>query len=390
VSSIDLVDIAAKGLREEARRAMEVCNACRYCEGYCAVFPAMEMRREFTDGDLDYLANLCHNCQGCYHSCQYAPPHPFGINVPKTFADLRVQTYADYAWPKPMAMFFERNGTVVSLLSALAVSFVIIALMLIQDPEIVFASHVGPGAFYQVIPWGVMTAIGGATFGFALVALGMGFRNFWRASQRPASDIVRTRPLTHALRDILTLRYLGGGGHGCNDESDHFSMRRRYFHHLTFYGFMLCFAATSVAFVYDHFLGLVAPYPVFSLPVMLGTVGGIGLLIGPAGLAWIKIISDPAPLSKKIIGSDYALLMLLFMNSLTGLALLAFRETSAMGILLAIHLGFVLAFFVAIPYSKMVHGVYRSAALLRYALERQDEHGHGSGAIKLKPKANAA
>jgi citrate/tricarballylate utilization protein len=23
----------------EARRQMEICNACRYCEGYCAVFP---------------------------------------------------------------------------------------------------------------------------------------------------------------------------------------------------------------------------------------------------------------------------------------------------------------------------------------------------------------
>ncbi|MBV8868009.1 MAG: CitB family transcriptional regulator, partial [Acetobacteraceae bacterium] len=57
----------------EARREMEVCNACRYCEGFCAVFPAMELRREFSSGDLSYLANLCHNCRGCYYACQYAP-----------------------------------------------------------------------------------------------------------------------------------------------------------------------------------------------------------------------------------------------------------------------------------------------------------------------------
>ena len=54
----------------EARRAMEVCNACRYCEGFCAVFPAMTMRREFSTGDLCYIANLCHNCRGCYYACQ--------------------------------------------------------------------------------------------------------------------------------------------------------------------------------------------------------------------------------------------------------------------------------------------------------------------------------
>jgi len=63
----------------EARRHMAVCNSCRYCESYCAVFPAMTMRREFSAGDLTHLANLCHGCKGCYHACQYGPPHEFGI-----------------------------------------------------------------------------------------------------------------------------------------------------------------------------------------------------------------------------------------------------------------------------------------------------------------------
>ena len=73
----------------EARRTMEICNACRYCEGFCPVFPAMELRRAFSDGDLGYLANLCHNCKGCWHACQYAPPHEWGLNLPRAFADLR-------------------------------------------------------------------------------------------------------------------------------------------------------------------------------------------------------------------------------------------------------------------------------------------------------------
>ena len=73
----------------EAKRQMEICNACRYCEGYCAVFPAMALRRDFAAGDLTHLANLCHGCKGCYHSCQYAPPHAFGVNIPATFATLR-------------------------------------------------------------------------------------------------------------------------------------------------------------------------------------------------------------------------------------------------------------------------------------------------------------
>ena len=77
---------------EEADRLMTVCNSCRYCEGLCAVFPAMEMRRSFSDGDLNYLANLCHACGACYTDCQFSPPHEFNVNVPQTLAALRAES----------------------------------------------------------------------------------------------------------------------------------------------------------------------------------------------------------------------------------------------------------------------------------------------------------
>jgi len=34
---------------------------------------ALEQRLSFSDRDLSYLANLCHDCGECYYSCQYAP-----------------------------------------------------------------------------------------------------------------------------------------------------------------------------------------------------------------------------------------------------------------------------------------------------------------------------
>ena len=79
---------------KEAERLMVICNACRYCSGYCGVFPAMERRRTFTKQDLVYLSNLCFECRACLYACQYAPPHEFGVNVPKVFAELRVDTCA--------------------------------------------------------------------------------------------------------------------------------------------------------------------------------------------------------------------------------------------------------------------------------------------------------
>ena len=44
-------------LIEEASRQLVICNACRYCEGYCPVFCAIETRRDFQQGDVFYLRN---------------------------------------------------------------------------------------------------------------------------------------------------------------------------------------------------------------------------------------------------------------------------------------------------------------------------------------------
>ena len=66
---------------------------------------------------------------------------------------------------------------------------------------------------------------------------------------------------------------------------------------------------------------------------------------------------------------DVSFLALLFLTSLTGLLLLVLRETAAMGVLLRIHLGIVLGLFLTLPYGKFVHGIYRSAALVRSVLE---------------------
>ena len=49
-----------------------------------------------------------------------------------------------------------------------------------------------------------------------------------------------------------------------------------------------------------------APYPWYDLPVVLGTLGGIGLIIGPAGLLWAKFKRDPALQEKDGRGMEMA------------------------------------------------------------------------------------
>jgi len=106
------------GDEAEAARQLQICNACRYCEGFCAVFPAMTRRLEFGRADIHYLANLCHNCGACLHACQYAPPHEFAVSLPRAMARVRGKTYVDYAWPESLGALYHRNGLTIALLLA--------------------------------------------------------------------------------------------------------------------------------------------------------------------------------------------------------------------------------------------------------------------------------
>jgi citrate/tricarballylate utilization protein len=350
----------------EGERILRICNACRYCEGFCAVFPAMERRQTFGEGDLNYLANLCHNCGECYYACQYAPPHEFAVNVPKILAEIRKQSYRQYAWPAFLAKAFEANGLVVSVVLAMSLALA----LLLASRQNLFLLDAG-GDFYRVVPHGVMAyAFGGvAVFGF--VAFGVGFLRFWRNSGERLSAFINGGALAKALKDALSLRYLDGGGGGCTYPGDRQSQSRRWFHHLTFYGFLFCFASTSTAAFYHYALGWKAPYAWLSVPVVLGTLGGIALAAGTAGLWWLKQKRNPETQDGQQYGMDAAFIAILLFASVSGLLLLALRESAAMGILLVIHLGIVLALFLTLPYGKFVHGIYRSAALVKNALESQ-------------------
>ena len=362
---------------EEADRLMTVCNSCRYCEGLCAVFPAMEMRRAFSDGDLNYFANLCHGCGACYTDCQFSPPHEFNVNVPQTLAIARADSYAAYAWPRAFSGLFARNGLSISIMAALSVAAFIFGFAAFHDRQVLFGVHTGPGAFYKLMPHNAMAALFGAAFLYAIVALAMGVRAFWRDIGEPqifgkdCGMLIDPPSIWQAIKDAGQLRYLDGGGVGCVNEDERPSDLRKIYHHLTFYGFGLCFASTSVATAYHYFWAREAPYPWWDLPVVLGTLGGIGLLIGPAGLLAEKWKRDPVLVDQARMGMDVAFIVMLFLTSLTGMALLLLRDTAAMGALLALHLGVVFSLFITMPYGKFVHGIYRFVALVRYARERR-------------------
>jgi citrate/tricarballylate utilization protein len=357
---------------QEADRLMTICNACRYCEGLCAVFPAMEMRRAFTAGDLSYLSNLCHDCGACYVDCPFSPPHEFDVNVPKTLAAVRARSYADYAWPRFLAPLFIRNALALAVAVPAGIGAFMLCLILQGHPlRMSLQPAVGGADFYALIPHEDMVVLFGSTFLYGIIAIIMGGRQFWRHMGPAPAHTSLSQALWQAFRDAAALRYLDGGGDGCSGALERKRDYRRLFHHLTAYGFLLCFGATSLATIYHYLLKLEAPYAWWEPPVLLGTAGGIGLVVGSAGLLVEKFRRDRALSDSRTRGMEIGFIGLLLLSGVSGLLLTVLRDSVAMPVLLALHLGVVLTFFPALPYSKFVHGLYRFLALVRSAQERQ-------------------
>jgi citrate/tricarballylate utilization protein len=209
-------------------------------------------------------------------------------------------------------------------------------------------------------------------FVFATIALAMGVRKFWRDIAPAGIASPQPGAAREATVNVLALTYLAGGhGEGCNNDSDAYTLARQRAHHLTFYGFMLCFAATSVATVYHYVFGWLAPYDLPSLPKVLGAAGGISLLVGTGGLLWLNLKRDPKQGDPAQKPMDLGFIALLLATSVTGLALWLARATPALPALLAVHLGVVMALFATLPYGKFAHGVFRTAALLKFAIEKR-------------------
>jgi citrate/tricarballylate utilization protein len=344
----------------EARRQVEICNACRYCEGFCSVFPAITREKVFADGDITQLANLCHNCRGCYYACQYTEPHDWALNLPRALADARADSWERLAWPGGLARLFQRSGAAVA--GALALGFAVMILAVTALPG-------GGEGFYAYLSHNAMVAIFLPAFLFPLLSLAISIRRYWRETGggRVTWGMIRAAGASAARMKNLD----GGQGQGCNfEKEERYSDGRRHVHQAIMYGFLLCFAATSTGTLMHYLLDMPAPYGFWSLPKLLGNTGGLLLVAGCAGMVMLKRRADPNLAAPGRESGSAAFIWLLGFVGLSGLVLYALRGTALTGPLLALHLGAVLAFFLLTPFSKMAHGFYRFTALVKDAGDR--------------------
>ena len=233
-----------------------------------------------------------------------------------------------------------------------------------------FGVHTGPGAFYAVVPYLAMLLPALAVSLYAIGVLLAGAFAFARDTRGQVADFLHWPSLLEAGRDALGLHYLRGGqAGGCYYPTERTSNARLVLHMLVFYGFLSALAATIAAFILQDVFGQLPPYPFLSVPVILGSLGGVAMIVGATGLLYLKRRSDRAPADEKTLKLDWLFLLSLDVVSITGMVLLVLRETPLMGITLVVHLATVLALFVSAPYGKFAHFVYRYAALVQNRLE---------------------
>ena len=196
---INLVNLDATA---EVKRQAEICNACRYCESYCSVFPALHRQRHFDEASLVQLANLCHNCRGCYYACQYTEPHEFDLNLPKALAELRTDSWIAFAYPSKLAGLFQRQGTLIGI--TLMLGFAVIFGLAN------WLGNLHGGQFYEVMSHSLMVAIFLPAFVLPMLTLVASLRRYWQAM---GGGTIQWQDLKAATMLVANMKNLAAG-HG--------------------------------------------------------------------------------------------------------------------------------------------------------------------------------
>lgn len=359
----------AHSVLDDARRQLTICNSCRYCEGYCAVFPALERLTKVQEGDAVYLANLCHDCRACYQACPFTLPHELAVNIPAVLSEVRATTYSRYMWPGQLAVLARRAGVSTLLLVLAGLVLALAAVASTGGLGHFWSPDPQPGSFYRVIPYLVLAASGLVASAYIVLAVALGSSRFWREVGGTRRQALDGGAWIAALRDVATLTNLSGGGSDCYQPDPlKPSAARRLLHQAVLYGFGLAFLSTVIAAILQDFFRMEPPFSLLSAPVVTGSIGGLLMVIGCSGLLLLKLEASRkagALISRTMLSMDNAFIAVLDVAAITGMLTLVLRDTPAMAAMLSLHLGSLVALYATAPYGKFVHAVYRFQALLK-------------------------
>ena len=348
-------------------RDLTACYQCGTCSVVCPIstadnpFPRKEMiwvQWGLRDRALSNPSIwLCHQCGTCTTYC------PRDAKPANLMAALRDYSIAHYAAPRFMGPALGDPRFVPLLLGIPSLIFLVLLGWLGhlgQLPQ-------GPVVFSKFIPIIYIEAVFIAAVALsALGALGGGVR-YWKAMSRETGG--KGSGAGRALVPTLLTIFRHGRFRDC--EADPVGPRRTYKGHLhgthlaVFYGFLGLVVTTTSVGIGIYAFGYLTPWPLWHPVKILGNVSGLAVVAALLVFGYRRI-ADREKAGKSTY-SDWLLLVVLLLTTLTGFLCQLLRLADLPGLaypMYVVHLVFIFFLLVYVPYSKFAHLVYRTVAML--------------------------
>lgn len=337
-----------KDLVEEASRQLTICNACRYCEGYCAVWDAIEFKSVLTDVYIIHLANLCHDCRDCYYACPYnEPEHEFKLNIPKILGEVRTDSYIASVKPKDLKFALKEPSLVTLASTAIAVFLAVIyawlAFGLSKFPSLPITT---------IIPDTLFKAVTVLVYVYTIAVWSWEGLYYWsKINEKRHINVIG---LIKGIFDAIFHVNFKGGGSGCKVPKQNSRYFRLFAHSLVLFGFVIALIAISF-------------YPdIYGIFGTIYLVGSLSLSLGTAALIYIHIEEKKDLRSQTQSKMDYPFTILLFLAGITGVIVPISMGTELFNWNFLIHDTLILVVFLIAPFSKFIHPVFRLVSLMKY------------------------
>ena len=372
-----------RALQKSGGDSLKKCMQCGNCSAACPLspetrpFPRKEMawalwgmkERLLRDPDIW----LCHHCNDCSTNCprQTRPGDVLGA--------VRQQVVLHYAFPRFLARWVSRPAYIPVLL---AIPAILLGLALrFRDAignALGFAAPTGEDIVYSFIPQLPHWLLNGffGLFGLlALVAAVVSVGRFARAVRESLVWGEDPQPVKGLFASIGTvLRKILVHDNFTTCETDH---SRSISHFFVVFGFLALSMVTLwiITGPINPLIGteFVYPFSFFSPWKLLANVGGLAVLTGCLLMIWERLYFGHLAGTSSYF--DWFLVWAVFLVVASGFATEALhylRMAPHRHVVYFIHLVFVFALLIYLPYSKLSHLLYRTTAMVlaeRYGRE---------------------
>jgi citrate/tricarballylate utilization protein len=334
----------------EAIRQLQICNACRYCEGYCSVWDALDRRHDLSASDAYYFSSLCHDCRECYVVCPFTEPHEYAINIPKILGTVRLETYEENVKPGFMKAALRHPFSISSAVTALSLAGVFLFILLEKGGISLNSTYTLP----EVISPQLYRLTTVPVYIYVVGLWVLEGHSYWKSiSSEKKGPGVGIMSVLKGIYDAFSHRNFRGGGAGCNFPSEKGGNFRLIFHPMVFFGFIA--ALISISFYPDT-------SPVISYSYLAGS---LLMFIGASALITGKEISWKSAEVRGMRGIDMPFSILISLSGITGVLLILFLGSGHDWIIFGIHDALVLSLFLLAPFGKFIHPVFRILALIK-------------------------